>query len=493
MRRRSLVHAAVAASAIALVVSGCGGSSSGGGSAPKAAKNEFNAGVTGVRNVSSKTGGTLNLIADSDCDYYDPARTYYGHCWDMQRLFSRSLMGYDAKPGESGLNAVPDLAQSAGTSDDGGKTWTYKLRPGLKYETGDTITSKDVKYAIERVFAGSVINGGPTYYVTYLCPTALNSSGGCDSYKGPYKDKDPNHLGLSTITTPDDNTIVFHLNQKVGDWNYIMALPGSTPVPIAYDQGPKGGAKYTFHPISSGPYMFQSYSPGKSLTLVRNPNWQASTDPFRKALVDKVVFTIDTNDEDVDNRLLNNIADVDINGVGVQVSTQSKILTNPTLKARADNPVTGATRYLAIDQNIAPFNNINCRIAVQYGVSKVDWQTARGGPIGGGDIATTMLNPDVKGFTHFDLYPDNIGQGDVAKAKDYLQKCGKPNGFSTHLATTTTTNGKNMATAVQSSLKRVGINVTIDAGRRSPTSRRSSTHSRPTGRPSYGSSTARSR
>jgi peptide/nickel transport system substrate-binding protein len=465
MRRRSLVHAAVAASAIALVVSGCGGSSSGGGGGtPKAAKNEFNAGVTGVRNVSSKTGGTLNLIADSDCDYYDPARTYYGHCWDMQRLFSRSLMGYDAKPGEAGLNAVPDLAQSAGTSDDGGKTWTYKLRPGLKYETGAVITSKDVKYAIERVFAGSVINGGPTYYITYLCPTALNASGGCDSYKGPYKDKDPNHLGLSTITTPDDNTIVFHLNQKVGDWNYIMALPGSTPVPIAYDQGPKGGAKYTFHPISSGPYMFQSYSPGKSLTLVRNPNWQASTDPFRKALVDKVVFTIDTNDEDVDNRLLNNIADVDINGVGVQVSTQSKILTNPTLKARADNPVTGATRYLAIDQNIPPFNNINCRIAVQYGVSKVDWQTARGGPIGGGDIATTMLNPDVKGYTKFDLYPDNNGQGDVAKAKDALAKCGKPNGFTTHLATTNTSKGKAMAAAVQNSLKRVGINVIIDEG-----------------------------
>src|SRR5438067_12285289 len=92
-RRRSLVHAAVAASASALVVSGCGGSSSGGGGGkPKAAANVFNAGVTGVRNVSDKKGGTLNLISDGDCDYYDPARTYYGHCWDMQRLFSRGLM-----------------------------------------------------------------------------------------------------------------------------------------------------------------------------------------------------------------------------------------------------------------------------------------------------------------------------------------------------------------------------------------------------------------
>jgi len=429
----------------------------------KPAANVFNAGTTGIRNVSTKTGGTINLIADSDCDYYDPARTYYGHCWDMQRLFSRGLMAYKPEPGSAGLDVVPDIAQGLGTSPNG-KDWTYKLKSGIKYEDGTAVTSKDVKYAIERVFAQSVINGGPTYVITFLCPGPLNASGGCDSYKGPYVDKDPNHLGLSTIDTPDDSTVVFHLNQVVGDWNYIMALPASTPVPIAYDQGPKGGAKYTFHPVSDGPYKFESYTPNKNLTLVRNQYWSQNTDPFRKALPDKVVFTVDTNDVDVDNRLITNIADVDIAGVGVQVATQAKILNNPALKARADNPVTGATRYLAIESKVAPFTNVHCRRAVQYAVSKVDWQTARGGPIGGGDIATTMLNPAVKGYVKFDDYPDNNGVGDAAKAKDELKQCGQPNGFTTHLATSNTGKGKNMAAAVQNSLAKVGIKVVIDEG-----------------------------
>jgi peptide/nickel transport system substrate-binding protein len=465
MESKRLVRYGAAVAVLALVAAGCGSSSSGGKKtgAPKPAANVFNAGTTGIRNVSSKTGGTLNLIADSDCDYYDPARTYYGHCWDIQRLFSRGLMAYKPEPGSAGLDVVPDIAQTAGQSTDG-KTWTYKIKTGVKFEDGTQVSSKDVKYAIERIFAQSVINGGPTYVITFLCPGPLNASGGCDSYKGPYTDKDPNHLGLSTIDTPDDQTITFHLNQVVGDWNYIMALPGSTPVPIAYDQGPKGGAKYTFHPMSDGPYKFDSYTPNKNLTLVRNTAWEASTDPFRKALVDKVVFTVDTNDVDVDNRLINNIADVDIAGVGVQVATQSKILTNPTLKARADNPVTGATRYLAIESKVAPFTNVHCRRAVQYAVSKVDWQTARGGPIGGGDIATTMLNPAVKGYVKFDDYPDNSGNGDVAKAKDELKQCGLPNGFSTHLATSSSGKGKNMAAAVQNSLAKVGIKVTIDEG-----------------------------
>src|SRR5947199_8338192 len=247
MESKRLVRYGAAMAVVAIVAAGCSSSSNGNKTGngnngqPSAAANVFNAGTTGIRNVSTKKGGTLNLIADSDCDYYDPARTYYGHCWDMQRLFSRGLMAYKASPGTGSLDVVADIATAPGDSPDG-KNWTYHLRPGLKFEDGSPITSKNVKYAIERVFAQSVINGGPTYVINFLCPTATNASGGCDSYKGPYKDKDPNHLGLSTIKTPDDQTIEFDLNTKVGDWNYIMALPASTPVPIAYDQSAKGAA-----------------------------------------------------------------------------------------------------------------------------------------------------------------------------------------------------------------------------------------------------------
>jgi peptide/nickel transport system substrate-binding protein len=464
MKRRSLVRYGTAAVAFALLAAGCGGSSGGSTSPkPKAVSNTFNAGVAGVRNASTKPGGTINLINNGDCDYWDPARTYYGFCWDMQRLFSRGLMAYAASPGAAGLNVVADIATAPGTSPDG-KTWTYKLKSGLKFEDGSAVTSKNVKYGIERVFAQTVINGGPTYVITFLCPGGPNTAGGCDTYKGPYTDKDPNHLGLSTIATPDDSTIVFHLNKVVGDWNYIMALPASTPVPIAYDQGPKGGAHYTNHPYSTGPYKFDTYTPGKSLTLVRNTMWNRGNDPFRKALPDKIVFTVDSNDDDLDSRILSNIADVNIGGTGVQATAQAKILRDPTLKARADNPVTGATRYIAIESKVAPFDNIHCRRAVQYGVSKIDWQTARGGPIGGGDIGTSMLNPTVKGFQRFDTYPDNNGAGDITKAKDELKQCGKPNGFTTHFATQNSGKGNRVAIAVQASLKRIGINIIIDAG-----------------------------
>jgi peptide/nickel transport system substrate-binding protein len=457
------------ASGLALIAMSCSGgghhatTASGAASASRAARViGFNAGVAGVRNPSARRGGTLRLIADGDCDSWDPARTYVGYCWNMQRLFSRALMARNPAPGPAGLDVVPDLAQAPGSSTDG-KTWTYHLRPGLMFQDGTPITSHEVKYAVERTFAQDVINGGPTYVVTYLCPTAPNASGGCDSYTGPYRDRSPDHLGLSTIDTPNDTTIVFHLNAPLSDWNYVMALPGSAPVPIAYDLSKHGGAHYAERPFSSGPYEFASYVPGKSLKLVRNPHWSEQTDPFRKALPDTIVFTVDANDRDIDNRLLDNVADMDVAGLGVQLSTQARILPDPTLKARADNPPLGATWFIALETHVKPFDNIDCRIAVQYAISKRDFQVASGGPIGGGNLATSLLNPAVKGFEPLDIYPDDAGKGDLAKARTALARCGHPHGFAAHLATFNTTKGRAQAESVQASLRRVGISVTIDA------------------------------
>lgn len=453
MNSRSLVRVGAVALTLALGAAACGGGSKGGTTTPTGKKAGFNAGVDGIRNPSDKAGGTLQLLDTSDCDYWDPARTYYGHCWSLQRIFERTLMAYDAKPGNAGTAVVPDLAAAPGVASDGAKTWTYKLRDGIKFEDGTPITSKDIKYGIERVFAQDVINGGPTYVVTFLDDPK-------NPYPGPYKDKSADKLGLKSIETPDDKTLIFHLNQPFGDWNYVMAVADTAPVPRAKDTG----AKYTFHPVASGPYKIQSYTPNKQMTFVRNPNWDKATDPFRKALPDQIVITMGLSAEDEDNRIVANQADSAVEGVGVQVATQAKILRDPALKDRSDNPTTMFTRYLAINSVVPPLNNIHCRMAVQYAINKVALQTARGGPFGGGAIATTMLPPQVPGFKKTDLYPNGADHsGDIAKAKDELTKCGQPNGFTTHIATTNKGKGIPVGEAIQAGLKRAGINGVIDA------------------------------
>jgi len=444
---RLLARAGIGATAIAIVAAACGGGGGGSSSSnsSSSAPQTNSAGAYTTYQPSTKRGGTLQLLDSSDCDYWDPQRTYYGHCWDLQRLISRGLVMYKPAAGNEGTKIVPDLATDVPTSPDGGMTWTYHLKSGIKFQDGTPITSADVKYGIERVFATDVINGGPTYVIDELA----NDS----NYKGPYKDK----AGLASIETPNPTTITFHLKRKFSDWNNVMASPTSTPVPAAKDTGDS----YTNHPVASGPYMFSNYQPNKSLTLVRNPNWDRSTDPYRAALPDKIVITMGLDVNDVDNRVLANQADSDVYQTGLQTASTAKVLSDPSLKKRVDNVVQPTLRYLAVFTANAPFNNIHCRKAIALIVDKKAQQLARGGTNGGGQIATTMLPPTLNFYAPFNLYPQAGNTGNVAAAKNELKLCGKPNGFSTKIATRNKGKEVAQATALQADLKKIGINASI--------------------------------
>jgi peptide/nickel transport system substrate-binding protein len=440
----------VLATVLALGAAACGGhggsnnGSGGGGSGGSAAKD---AALTSVVNPSTKKGGTVKLDA-SDAFDLDPGDTYYGWVENFSRLYARTLLTFQPAPGKAGLKLVPDLATSLGTPSDGARTWTYHLRTGLTFQDGTPITSQDVKYAIERSnFAPEVLSDGPTYFRAYL-------KGGA-SYKGPYKDK--SKAGLKSIATPDAHTIVFHLNRPFADFDYLASFSQTAPVPAAKDTG----ATYKQHIVSSGPYEFKSYQEGIGATLVRNPKWDPKTDPVRKALPDKYVIRFKVNPQTIDNDLLAGNITVDGVGLGVQSETQSKVLSRPALLRNTDDSISGALSYIALSTKVKPFDNVNCRQAVEWAVDKTSVQDAEGGAVKG-DIATTVLPPSVNGYRKFDLYPSTGGHGNVAKAKAALVKCGHPNGFSTTLTARTDRQAEtDAATAIQAALKKVGIKVSI--------------------------------
>jgi peptide/nickel transport system substrate-binding protein len=451
---RRLARSGAVVGVAALALAACGGSSGGGNNASQSGGgSSFNAAVTGVVNPSTKTGGTLKLQAQGDCDSWDPARTYYAWCWDMQRLITRTLMGYAPVAGPDGVKTVPDLATAPGTPSADKKTWTYHLQPGVKFQDGSVITTKDIKYGIERTFATDVINGGPTFYLDGILV-------GSDKYKGPYADPTGD---LSSIETPDDNTIVFHLNTPYSDFDYLMTLPTSAPVQKSKDKG----AKYSESVQSTGPFQVDQYSVGKSISFVRNQNWSQATDKIRKPLVDKIVMTVNSDTDANDKALQTGQVDLEPDG-GVQATFRAQIDSNPNLKKDADNPVTGFTRYIAVAQTFPPLDNVHCRRAIFYAINKTDLRTARGGSYGG-DIANTMAPPNVPGYdASANPYPNGSDNtGDLAKAKDELTQCGQPNGFTVNMAYVNSGAATKVFNATQQSLARVGIKVVSAPGEQS--------------------------
>jgi peptide/nickel transport system substrate-binding protein len=452
IKSSALVAGAVTAT---LVLSACGsGSSSNNNTKDNGQKGSagFNAALTGVVNPSDKKGGTLKVTNHDNPDSYDPVRAYYANIWNfMKGYYVRTLVTNQAKPGDDGLVLTADLATDLPKIEDGGKKYTFTLRDGLKFEDGTPITSKDVKYGVERVFASDVLSGGPSYLIDVL------DQG--QKYPGPYKDSDPDRLGLRSVQTPDDHTIVFTLKEPLSDFPYLLAMPGAGPVPKAKDTG----ERYSNHPVSSGPYKFESYDEGKNAVLVRNDQWDPKTDTVRKALPDRIEVTFGTAVEEIDNQLIAGEVDLDLAQTGVQQGSQAKVLLNPDVKKNADAPTTGFIRYFAMNTKVPPFDNIHCRKAVQYATDKIAMQTARGGPDAGGDIATNMLPPNIAGHDpNLDPFNTKSGKPQVDKAKEELAACGKPNGFDTVLATRNSGKEPKTAEALQAALKNVGINARLD-------------------------------
>jgi peptide/nickel transport system substrate-binding protein len=445
--RRRLVAVIAGVAAIALAVSACqapGSSTTPGTNAPA-----FNAAMGNVFNPSDKKGGTMRVANSGDWDTVDPGETYYAYSWNFVRLYGRALVMFKPVPGTGSTELVPDLAETLGVPSDGGKTFTYKLRKNIKFEDGTPVTSKDVKYAVLRSTDKATFPNGPAYFEQFLNLPA--------GYQGPYKSKgvDTN----SAIETPDDNTIVFHLKQAFGAFDYFAQMPQTIPVPEAKDTG----AKYKEHVVSTGPYMFTKYETGKGFTLERNPNWDAASDPLRKALPDKYEVTVNVNAEDIDNRLFSGDLDLDIVGTGVQPASLSRVLGDPALKAQADNPIGARLWYTSITPQVKPFDNIECRKAVLYATDRTGYQQAYGGEFAGGQIATTLMPPQIAGYQKFDLYPAGAdNKGDVDKAKAALTACGQPNGFATNIAyRAERPKEKATAESLQQALARVGIKLTL--------------------------------
>jgi peptide/nickel transport system substrate-binding protein len=446
-RPRNIALAALGAVA-ALILAACG---SGGSSSSSSGAASYNASVTKVVNPSSHQGGTINFGNSSTPDSTDPGNTYYAYMWDFVRYYTMPLMTYKSCPGSCGLQVVPDLATAPGIVSDNGLTWTYHIKPDVKFEDGTTVTSADVKYAVERTFDRGLYPLGPAYFPALL-------GGNAATYPGPYKDRSKNLMGLTAIDTPDPTTIVFHLASPFADFNYVAAIPQTAPVPPDKDTG----ANYQLHPISTGPYKFQSYQLNKQLTLVPNPYWKASTDPNAKQLASKIVMTMNMNANDIDNRLISGDLNVDAAGTGVQAAARARILSSPSLKADSDDPLAGFTWFAALNTTLAPLTNLHCREAVEYAASKTNYQTAYGGSIGG-QIASTVTPPNVLGHESFDLYDATTKPGgDLTAARQQLKLCGQPNGFTTGI-TYRSDRPKEVAAAqaLQASLAQVGIKTTL--------------------------------
>jgi peptide/nickel transport system substrate-binding protein len=207
----------------------------------------------------------------------------------------------------------------------------------------------------------------------------------------------------------------------------------------------------------------QNYTLNKTATLVPNPNWVPSMDTEAKQLNSKIVVNFNVNADTIDNELLGGTLDVDLAGTGVQAAARAKILSSKSLMTYADDTIVPRLWFIYLNTKVAPLDNVACRQAIEFAANKTDLQSAYGGPIAGGDIASTLLLPSMGGYTPFDYYNARTQPtGDATDAKKALATCGHPNGFTVGAAYRSDRPKEvAAATALQAALAKVGITLQL--------------------------------
>ena len=395
----------------------------------------------GGSTAAADQGGTFRVLATRQEVALDPARSQSLSTGPIH-LVVRALTSWKTSP-DRPAELVPDLATDLGRPSDGGKTWTYNLKPGLTYADGSPVVAADIKYGVERSFAAE-LSGGLAYHKSLLANAAR--------YGGPYQGDQ-----LASVEAPDSSTVVFNLNRPFGDWPWIAGMPAFSPVPKRADANP---ARYGERPMATGPYQVRRYVPGSKLELERNPSWNRANDPARTGLPDSVVFELALQSDVVTQRLIADTGD-DRAAASVNASVPAALIpalsANPAVKARVVTSLSGALYALAMNNRRPALSKPEVRKAIQYAVDKQSVQVAKGGPEYGGEIATTLIPPGVDGYTKYDLYPAPP-QGDPEKAKAILAAAGASN---LNLVMAADNQQLGLAQAIQQGLERVGITVTI--------------------------------
>jgi len=370
-------------------------------------------------------GGTLNVGWEQSfgfTDGFDPTGEYLGDAQGIyNNLMLRMLVGYKHLPGGPGNQVVPDAASSLPKPTNGGKTYTFHLRSGLKFgpPVNRAITSKDYLYAMERL---AKPKNGAQYAFYYSVIK------GFDAY-GAGKAK-----SISGIKTPNDSTIVFNLTKPTGDFLYRMSMPATGPIPPEVGKCFEGQPqKYGLDVISSGPYMINgidkvdvsscsNIKPASGfdgqtiLDLVRNPNYDQSTDPYRKNYADEFRFIVNASNTDIYNKIEAGELDMAVSSIPPQVLR--KYATTPSLKQYFHQNSGDRTWYLTLNLTQPPFDDVHVRKAMNWVMDKANLVKAWGGP-NIGAVANHIAPDSLFGnqLAEFQPYKTPGDHGSVAKAK----------------------------------------------------------------------------
>jgi len=418
--------------ALVLVAAGCGGG-------------KKNNNTTTGGTASGGKGGTFVALANAaPSGSPDPQVNYTLQEWQLLIFTHDGLVAFRRVAGAPGTKIVPDLAESIPKPTNGGKTWAFKLRSGIKFSNGQTLTGKDVKATFERLFKiGNSPNAGTWYNVIQGGDACVKTPKTCD---------------LSQGIKVNGNTVTFNLTTADPEFldklavPFAFILPASTPA-----------KNVNIPPPGTGPYKWAQYAPSKQIKLVRNTNfkeWSKDAQPEGNpdVIIEKFGLSVEAEVTQIENNQADWIFDQPpadrLNELGTKYADRVHI-----------NPLT-STWYFAFNVKEKPFDNLKARQGVNFATDRNALVKIAGGP----KLAVPtcqVLPPNFPGYVPYCPYTKNPGSGkwtapDMAKAEQLINASGTK-GATVKVNTDTTDTDKALGLYFVGLLNKLGYKATLQA------------------------------
>jgi peptide/nickel transport system substrate-binding protein len=392
-------------------------------------------------------GGTLRVLSVDPIIGLDTAVNYTPNGMAMARAYARTLYGYNLSgPPDQVTVPVPDIASGPPQISDDRRTYTFTLRPGVRYAppVDREVTAQDFITAIQRLHDKTTFSDGGKY-ADLIAGASAFGAGKASSISG--------------LAAPDPRTLKITLAQPAEDFLSILTQSFFAPVPGEFAANYTVGANYDGHVVGSGPYTVDVYIPGRLVVLVRNPNWDPATDPLRKAWVDRIWIRLGGGTGATQQAIEREEADLPLDSHVPQAQIDA-LQADPERSRRLSVNTSGCLLFLALGthRGAGAIADVRVRQAVNYAIDKVAYRDATSGRSRpAGELASTILAPGSPGYHHYDLYPTPGGRGDPAKAKALLAEAGYPNGLTLGFTTAGTGGFAAARKPIESSLAKAGI------------------------------------
>lgn len=365
----------------------------------------------------------LRLGARDDFRTLDPAIGYDVQSWQGEAALFDGLVDYDSE-----TNVIPRIAEGWEASRDG-LSYTFALRPGVRFSHGRQVEAADFQYTIQRVLDPKTNSPGAGFF--------LKIAGAREFREG--------RAGwVAGIQPLGGRALRFVLAEPDPLFLHELALPFAYVVPREVAEAYR--KDFFRHPVGTGPFVLQEWRSGERLVLARNPDY------FRRGLlgVDRVEYQVGLSDQLAILKFESGGLDIS----GIPSSDFVRITTDPRWKAAVVSEVALTTQYLGLNAQMAPFHDRRVRQAVNSAVDKARIVRLLNGR---GTVARGVLPPTMPGYDpSLPGYPY-----DPERARALLAEAGYPDGFSVDLWLVHGDDPDRIAQAVQYDLRRVGVRVRL--------------------------------